>query len=155
MARRKDGTAKRFEFQVFADNEQGRAIAERLFQVQDSGGNITDFIRDALWFFIQNERGNTSPRASTASIGTLEREIGALLERVQNAPRLPALEPVAATTGNTSGLDMSARRRPSTPKREPASVPPTPPEPNMDTEEAGRRFLASVMAQVARDTSKR
>ena len=52
MPRRDDGTAIRYEFQVF-DTPKGKVIADRLERIKEEGGSIAAFVRDALFFYIQ------------------------------------------------------------------------------------------------------
>lgn len=81
MARRKDGSARRYEFQIF-DNPQGRAIAQTLEHVQSSGGSVADFIREALLFYIEHQQ-----RAPDSPAPKLQHEINALWKALANQSR--------------------------------------------------------------------
>jgi hypothetical protein len=139
MARRTDGTALRYEFQVF-DNDQGRAIADHLEQVRQNGESVAAFIRDALSFYIQH--GHQAP-AATIPANKLQREIEALWQAVQR-PGPAAPEPTATEAG--SGLDMSPRRR--TVRRTGQLIPPStlPEQAAFDEALARQQLLNSIKA---------
>ena len=85
MARRADGTAIRYEFQLFDDDQgQGRAIADAIADAQQEGVSAAEFIRKGLWFFIcegqsaQPQDHPAKPEASTDTMAMVLQELAAL-----------------------------------------------------------------------------
>lgn len=150
MARRTDGTARRYEFQIF-DDEQGRSIAHYLDDVQANGESVAAFIRDALLFYI--EQGAQPPHSSPEPY-PLHQEIEALWAAVSRtsvtAERIAPGDP--SDLEESSGLDMSSRRR-SRLKPSRAQPPPTLPEQAVfDSSLAAQQLVQSIRAYNQTDT---
>jgi len=149
MARRTDGTSRRYEFQVF-DNPQGRAIAGALDDVQASGGSAADFIREALMFYIQHQAAPLEPAPPTPK---LQQEINALWKALAQTSRAApgqALDGASEAVTPSSGLDLSSPRRKIGSAR---AVSAEPFSAVFDRQEAQRQLLASIKAygQVTRE----
>jgi len=65
LPRRDDGTAIRFEFQVF-DTPKGRVIVDHLDAIKAEGGSVAAFIREALFFYIQHQAGDPNSAGLSA-----------------------------------------------------------------------------------------
>lgn len=140
MARRTDGTARRYEFQIF-DNPQGRAIAQTLDGVQAAGGSAADFIRAALTFYIEHQ---AAPPEPTLPAPKLQQEINALWKALaQTARNVPAADESPSAVTSSSGLDMSARRRGTPAPRLDAGAPP-PPAREFDAEASSRLLVKTI-----------
>jgi len=146
MARRTDGTSRRYEFQIF-DNPQGRAIAETLDHVQASGGSAADFIREALMFYIQHQ---DTPPEPTPPAPKLQQEINALWKALAQTSRGMPAQALDGAMTSSSGLDLSSPRRKSGSAR---AVSTEPFSAVFDRQEAQQRLLASIKSygQVTRE----
>ena len=116
MARRNDGTSIRYDVQIFMDNREGRAIANRLYDVRSSGQSVSEFIREAIWFYMQHESGAVAAPVGTSLVADLERKIESLLAAVSHpTPAAAASTPKGldseAGMVESSGLDLSGPRR--------------------------------------------
>lgn len=114
MARRNDGTARRFDLQIFVDNGEGRAVAHRLDAVKASGESVSEFIREAIYFYIQHEQGVRSQPDALAVVG-LERRIEALYEAVTRGGIPASSRTVASDSApgvvESSGLNTTSTTR--------------------------------------------
>lgn len=116
MARRADGTAIRYEFQLFDDDQgQGRAIADAIADAQQEGVSAAEFIRKALWFFIcegqptKPQDRPAEPEASADTMATVLQELAAL--------RFAVSQSVAQSpSGDTGQSPKSAPQGPAEPQ---------------------------------------
>lgn len=99
MARRSDGTALRYEFQLFDDEQgQGRAIADAIADAKQGGVSAAEFIRQALWFFIsegqpaQPQDRPVEPEASADTMATVLQELAALRFEMSQSIRQSPVE---------------------------------------------------------------
>lgn len=99
MARRTDGTALRYEFQIFDDDQgQGRAIADAIADAQQEGVSAAEFIRQALWFFIcegqpaKSQDRPAEPEASADTMATVLQELAALRFEMSQSIRQSPVE---------------------------------------------------------------
>lgn len=157
MARRKDGTALRLEFQLFDDDEgQGKAVYDAIIAAQEKGISKAEFVRRALMFYVsQGVAQASATELDQAVVGEaiLDKliELERKLERQTTELPPPMQQRSAVTSENddeaaslSSGLDMSRPRRSKSTTA--ASRLPVKPEqqPQMDAEAARQKLLASI-----------
>lgn len=136
MARRKDGSARRYEFQIF-DNPQGRAIFQALSHVHQSGGSVADFIREALLFYIEYQQ-----RAPESPTPMVQQEINALWKALAHTSRnAPVADESPGMVMGSSGLDVTSRR--GSPRAR-AVDQEAPPPAAFDRRDAQQRLLATI-----------
>lgn len=131
MPRRNDGTAIRYEFQVF-DTQKGRAIVDYLDEIKEEGGSIAAFIREALFSYIERQSGQQNSVGWGSENGNHD-------SRQQPPPALPESPGIV----QSSGISMDSPRRRPTPRKSPVAAPPSPPE-ELSEQDAIR--LAKIMA---------
>jgi|CZCB01.1.fsa_nt_gi hypothetical protein len=181
MARRNDGTSKRYEFQLFDDEAgQGRAIYQAICDAQAKGVSAAEFIRQALWFFVCEGQLDTTgstpqsqPESSADALAAVMQELAALreaLSRPQNrsggtekaqparssidaaetiSPPPPTHEGEVTASSpevQSSGIDMSSRRRGRAPAVSRVPLKPAAVQPLLDPQALSRQLITSIRA---------
>jgi hypothetical protein len=137
MARRKDGTGRRYEFQLFDDSGgQGRAIYQAIAEAQDRGISAAAFIRMALLFYIEHEHQQRHELEPSDALAHVRRELADLKDLLSGGP-----VPTTATPAKSTGLDMN---RPRKSIGRPAVAHPAIPEPTLSPEDSARLLVASI-----------
>jgi len=145
--RRKTRSVKRLEIVLSGDNPRDQAIFDYLASLPSRG--VSEFIRSAISEKI--ERRSTpkpAPPDPAKQIVAMLSELGRKIDAVTIPPSGPIMAPAASAPVPiaSSGLDLSAPRRPRV-NRPAASAPPAPPpDVPFDADDARKKLLASINA---------